>query len=84
MLVFAGFEGEGYPEKTSLCRVENQQIQPTYGAESGNQTRAKMVGGECPHQYTILAPYNVSNTCDCLVLFSFCGISSSQILRGKP
>ena len=26
--------------KTSWCRVENQQTQPTYDTESGNQTRA--------------------------------------------
>ena len=30
------FEGEGkpeYPQKTSRCRVENQQTQPTYAAD---------------------------------------------------
>ena len=36
-----------YPEKTSRCRVKNQQTQPTYDAESGNRTRATLVGGEC-------------------------------------
>ena len=35
--------------KTSRCRVENEQTQPTYDAESGNRTRATLVGGECSH-----------------------------------
>ena len=46
-----GFRGEGKTgvpeEKTSRSRVENQQTQPTYDADSGNQTRATLVGGEC-------------------------------------
>ena len=33
--------------KPSRSRVENQQTQPTYDAESGNRTRATLVGGEC-------------------------------------
>ena len=44
------FLGEGkpeYPEKTSRCREENQQTQPTYDARSGNRTCATLVGGEC-------------------------------------
>ena len=36
-------------EKTSLCRVENQQTQLTYDAEYGNRTRATLVGGQCSH-----------------------------------
>ena len=32
--------------KTSRSRVENQQTQPTYDTESGNRTRATLVGGE--------------------------------------
>ena len=32
--------------KTSRSRVENQQTQPTYDADSGNRTRATLVGGE--------------------------------------
>ena len=36
-----------YPEKTSRSRVENQHTHPTYDAESGNRTRATLVGGEC-------------------------------------
>ena len=39
--------------KTSRCRVENQQTQPTYDAESGNRTRATLLGGECPHHCAI-------------------------------
>ena len=35
--------------KTSRSRVENQQTQPTYDAESGNRTRATLVEGECSH-----------------------------------
>jgi len=37
----AGFWGEGtpeYPEKTSQCRAENQQTQPTCDPGSGNRT----------------------------------------------
>ena len=32
-------ENPEYPRKTSRSRVENQQTQPTYDAESGNRTR---------------------------------------------
>ena len=32
--------------KTSQSREENQQTQPTYDAESGNRTRATLVGGD--------------------------------------
>ena len=35
--------------ETSRSRVENQQTQPTYDAESRNRTRATLVGGECSH-----------------------------------
>ena len=47
MFVFELREKPEYPKKTSRCRVENQQTQPTYDAESGNRTRATLVGGEC-------------------------------------
>ena len=40
---------ESDPEKNLRRRVENQQTQPTYEAESGNRTRATLVGGECSH-----------------------------------
>ena len=45
-----------YPEKTSRCRVENQQTQPTYDAGSRNRTRATLVGDECSHHCAIPAP----------------------------
>ena len=41
--------------KTSLNRLENQQTQPTYDAESGNRTWATLVGGECSHHYATTA-----------------------------
>ena len=37
--------------KTSPSREENQQTQTTYDAESGKQTRATLVGGDCSHHY---------------------------------
>ena len=40
-------ENRSTRRKTSQSRVENQQTQPTYDAESGNQTQATLVGGEC-------------------------------------
>ena len=43
--------------KTSRSKDENQQqTQPTYDNESGNRTRATLVGGECSHHCTIPAP----------------------------
>ena len=57
------FLGEGkpeYSEKTSRCRVENQQTQPTYDAESGNRTRATLVGGECSHHCAIPGPHGAT------------------------
>ena len=39
-------ENRSTRRKTSRSRVENQQTQPTYDAESGNRTRATLVGGE--------------------------------------
>ena len=48
------------PEKNPRSRDENQQqTQPTYDAESGNQTRATLVGGECSHHCAIPAPTHV-------------------------
>ena len=53
---FLGGEGKPeYPEKTSWCREENQQTQPTFDTGSGNRTRATLVGGECSHHCAI--PY---------------------------
>ena len=45
--------------KTSRSRVENQQTQPTYDAESGNT----LVGGECSHHCVIPALRNVKYHC---------------------
>ena len=46
-----------YPEKTPRSKDKNQQqTQPTYDAESGNQTWATLVGGECSHHRAIPAP----------------------------
>ena len=43
-------ENRSTRRKTSRSRVENQQqTQPTYDVESGNRTRATLVGGECFH-----------------------------------
>ena len=56
----AGFWGEGKPEyldKTSRCRAENQQTQPTYDAWSGYRTRTTMVAGECSHHCAIPASH---------------------------
>ena len=58
-----GERGEGRGEnrstrrKTSQSRVENQQqTQPTYDVETGNRTRATLVGGECTHHCAIPVP----------------------------
>ena len=64
-----GFRGEGkkleYPEKTSRSKDENQQqTQPTHDAESGNRTRATLVGGECSHHCAIPAPITFSASMD--------------------
>ena len=56
MVVFWGEGKPEYTEKTSRCRVENQQTQPTYDAEPGNRTRTTWVGSECSHHCAIPAP----------------------------
>ena len=56
MLVFEGRGKPEYPEKTSWSRVENQQTQPTYDAESGNRTRDTLVEGERSHHCVNPAP----------------------------
>ena len=43
-----------YTDKTSRCRVEYQQTQSTYDAESVNRTRATLVAGEYSHHCAIL------------------------------
>ena len=49
-------ENRSTRRKTSQSRVENQQTQPTYDAESGNRTRATLVGGECSDTAPTLLP----------------------------
>ena len=50
-------ENRSTRRKTSRSRVENQQqTQSTHDAESGNRTRATLVGGECSHHCAIPAP----------------------------
>ena len=45
------------PEKNPRSKDENQQqTQPTYDVESGNQTRATSVGGKYSHHCAIPAP----------------------------
>ena len=51
-------ENRSTRRKTSQSKDENQQqTQPTYDAESGNRTRATLVGGECSHHCAIPAPH---------------------------
>ena len=46
MLVFEERGKPEYPEKNLSSREESQQqTQPTYGVESGNRSRATLVGG---------------------------------------
>ena len=57
MLVFVEGGKPEYPEKNSRRRDENQQqTQPRYGFNSGNRTRARLMGGECSHHCAIPAP----------------------------
>ena len=50
-------ENQSTQRKTSRSKDENQQqTRPTYDAETGNRTRATLVGGECSHHYAIPAP----------------------------
>ena len=54
MLVFVEGGKPEYPEKNPRRMDENQQqTQPTYDAESGNRTRATLVGDECSHHGAI-------------------------------
>ena len=57
MLVFVEGEKPEDPEKNPRSRDKNQQqTQATYDAETGNRTRATLVGGECSHHCAIPAP----------------------------
>ena len=52
-------ENRSTRRKTSRSKDENQQqTQPTYDAETGNRTRATLVGGERSHHCAIPAPQN--------------------------
>ena len=62
MLVFAERENWASRRKVPWSRVENQQIQPTYDAKSGNPTRATLVGGECSHHCATPAPCSPRST----------------------
>ena len=63
MLVFVEGGKLECPEKNPRSRDENQQqTQPTYDAETGNRTRATLVGGECrSHHYAIPTASSVSS-----------------------
>ena len=65
-------ENRSTRRKTSRSRVENQQTQPTYDADSGNRTRATLVGGERSTTAPTLLPYNIA------------GINSSAGKYKKP
>ena len=52
-------ENRSTRRKTSQSRVENQQTQPTYDADSGNRTRATLVGGERSTTAPTLLPYQI-------------------------
>ena len=57
MLVFEERERPEYLQKNPRSKDENQeQTQPTFDAESGNQTRATLVGGEHSHYCITPAP----------------------------
>jgi len=58
MVVFEE-KGNRSTQRTSWCRVENQQTQPTFDAGSGNRTRVTLVGGECSHHRAIPASLKV-------------------------
>ena len=50
-------ENRSTQRKTSWNKGENQQqTQLMYGINPGNWTRATLVGGECSHHYTTIAP----------------------------
>ena len=56
-------------KKTSRCRVENRHTQPTYDAESGNRTRATLVGGKCSHHCAIPAPQDLLISLSSVLIF---------------
>ena len=56
MLAFAEGGKPEYSENPRSMDENQQQTQPTYDAETGNRTRATLVGGECSHHCVIPAP----------------------------
>ena len=69
MLVFEESGKPEYLEKNLSSKDENQQQSPpTYDAESGNQTRATLVGSECSHHCAIPGPLSVDKS-SCLTTF---------------
>ena len=94
MLVFEERGKTGVPgEKTSRSRVENQQTQPTYDAESENRTRDTLVEGERSHHSANPAPpffsrphmrkRNWSSTCLCLFPRAALALYNAWILSLK-
>ena len=59
--------------KTSWNKQENQQqTQPTYGFDAGIWPRTILVGGECSHHCTTLAPHTVALRCSCSLSVLLC------------
>ena len=56
-------ENRSTRRKTSRSRVENQQTQPTYDADSRNRTRATLVGGERSTTAPTLLPWYFIGVC---------------------
>ena len=65
MLVFEESENWSTQRETSRRKgVNQQQTQPMFGVDAGTQTQDSLVGGECSHHSTTLAP-NVILTKTC-------------------
>ena len=72
MLVFAEGGKPEYLEKNPQSRDENQQqTQPKYDTETGNQSRATLVGGECSHHCAIPVPKVFNIVCSRVFLFLY-------------
>ena len=50
----------GVPGENLSVQSRETQTQPTYDGESGNRTRATLVGGKCSHHCAIPAPLILS------------------------
>ena len=64
-------ENRSTRRKTSRSRVENQQTQPTYDAESGNRTRDTLVEGERSHHCANPAPPTVQGVFITAIISSY-------------